>query len=135
MILIVSNGGFHLDGLADTFDALSVKSSGDHAADRERRLRVMKDSTTGAIGVIAIVMTMLLKFLFLNNLFSSSLFGTAALFIAVFDAGIFKVGDGTQHVSRDISPTGRAGKDVHRKHHLVLSLSLHPYNVGIFLLY
>jgi adenosylcobinamide-GDP ribazoletransferase len=73
VVLIVSNGGFHLDGLADTFDALSVKSGGDHAADREKKLRVMKDSTTGAIGVVAIVMTLLLKFLFLNNILSSSL--------------------------------------------------------------
>lgn len=73
LVLIVSNGGFHLDGLADTFDALSVKSGGDPAADRGKKLRVMKDSTTGAIGVTAIVMTMLLKFLFLNNVISSSL--------------------------------------------------------------
>jgi len=72
LALIVSNGGFHLDGLADTFDALSVKSGGDRAADREKKLRVMKDSTTGAIGVTAIVMALLLKFLFLNNVISSS---------------------------------------------------------------
>ncbi len=52
---------------------LSVKSGGDHAADRDKKLRVMKDSTTGAIGVTAIVMTLLLKFLFLNNMISSSL--------------------------------------------------------------
>ena len=73
LVLIVSNGGFHLDGLADTFDALAVKSCGDLAADRDKKLRVMKDSTTGAIGVIAIVMVLLLKFLFLNNVISSSL--------------------------------------------------------------
>jgi len=45
---IVSNGGFDLDGLADTADALSVKSSGNAAADIEKRLLVMKDSTIGA---------------------------------------------------------------------------------------
>lgn len=73
LTLIVSNGGFHLDGLADTFDALAVKSSGNPVADRDRKLAVMKDSATGAIGVIAVVMTILLKFLFLNNLLSSSL--------------------------------------------------------------
>lgn len=73
LTFIVINGGFHLDGLADTFDALAVKSSGDPAADRDRKLNIMKDSTTGAIGVIAIVMTILLKFLFLNNLLISSL--------------------------------------------------------------
>ncbi|MFH1014430.1 MAG: adenosylcobinamide-GDP ribazoletransferase, partial [Nitrospirota bacterium] len=28
LALVLSNGGFHLDGLADTFDAIAVKSSG-----------------------------------------------------------------------------------------------------------
>ncbi len=68
VLLIISNGGFHLDGLADTFDALAVKSSGDEATDREKRLSVMKDSSTGAIGVVAIVLIILLKFLFIKNL-------------------------------------------------------------------
>ena len=73
LTFIVISGGFHLDGLADTFDALAVKSSGDYTADRDKMLSIMKDSTTGAIGVVAIVMTILLKFLFLNNLLISSL--------------------------------------------------------------
>ncbi len=63
IVLVLTNGGFHLDGLADTFDALSVKSSGDKEKDREKRLYVMKDSATGAIGVVAIVLAVLLKFL------------------------------------------------------------------------
>ncbi|MGO9611915.1 MAG: adenosylcobinamide-GDP ribazoletransferase [Dissulfurispiraceae bacterium] len=65
--LIISNGGFHLDGLADTFDAIAVKSTGDQATDREKRLAVMKDSATGAIGVTAIVLTILMKVLLINN--------------------------------------------------------------------
>jgi adenosylcobinamide-GDP ribazoletransferase len=65
IVLVLTNGGFHLDGLADTFDALAVKSSGDKAKDREKRLAVMKDSATGAIGVVAIVLAVLLKFLLL----------------------------------------------------------------------
>ncbi len=81
LTLIVSNGGFHLDGLADTFDALAVKSSGDPKADRDRKLSIMKDSTTGAIGVIAIVMTILLKFLLINNLLSSSLPTSSYVFL------------------------------------------------------
>lgn len=72
LILTISNGGFHLDGLADTFDALSVKSGGDASADRQKRLSVMKDSTTGAIGATAIVFSILLKFLLLNNLLLNS---------------------------------------------------------------
>jgi adenosylcobinamide-GDP ribazoletransferase len=63
IVLVLTNGGFHLDGLADTFDALAVKSSGDEVRDKEKRLSVMKDSATGAIGVVAIVLVVLLKFL------------------------------------------------------------------------
>ena len=69
LVLTAANGGFHLDGLADTFDAIAVKSTGDRAMDRQKRLSVMKDSTTGAIGVVAIAMTVLLKYLFISALF------------------------------------------------------------------
>ncbi len=69
LVLAASNGGFHLDGLADTFDALAVKSSGDSASDVEKRLSVMKDANTGPIGVISIVFAILLKFLLLRGLF------------------------------------------------------------------
>lgn len=63
ILLTATNGGFHLDGLADTFDALSVKTSGDITKDRQKRLAVMKESTVGAIGVVAIVLIVLLKYL------------------------------------------------------------------------
>jgi adenosylcobinamide-GDP ribazoletransferase len=68
--LILSNGGFDLDGLADTLDALAVKSSGDPENDRTRRLIVMKDSTTGAMGVVALSVTILLKFVLMRRLLS-----------------------------------------------------------------
>lgn len=70
LVLIISNGGFDIDGLADTFDALAVKSSGDAIADREKRLSVMKDSMTGSIGTTAIVIILLLKVFLMNNLFT-----------------------------------------------------------------
>jgi adenosylcobinamide-GDP ribazoletransferase len=69
-LLIVSNGGFDLDGLADTADALAVKSSGNTEADRARRLSVMKDSASGAMGVIALIMTLLLKYVLMRRLLS-----------------------------------------------------------------
>lgn len=78
--LTVIMGGFHLDGLADTFDALAVKATGDRQADIARRLTVMKDSATGAIGVVAIVLVILLKYLFLADLFSQ---GSAVTSLAV----------------------------------------------------
>ncbi len=68
LILVLFNGGFHIDGLADTADALAVKSTGDVQRDKEKRLTVMKDSATGAAGVTAIVMSILLKYLFLSHL-------------------------------------------------------------------
>ncbi len=49
-------GGLHLDGLADTADAW-VGGFGD----RERTLAIMKDPNTGAMGVIAIVLCLMLK--------------------------------------------------------------------------
>lgn len=65
---VLITGGFHLDGLSDTFDALSVKSSGDKERDIEKRLRVMKDSTVGPMGVIAIVLFLLLKYLLMVDI-------------------------------------------------------------------
>jgi adenosylcobinamide-GDP ribazoletransferase len=68
--LVVSNGGFDLDGLADTADGMAVKSSGDPEEDRQKRLTVMKDSSTGAMGVTALIITLLLKFLLMQRLLS-----------------------------------------------------------------
>lgn len=74
LVLVLSNGGFHLDGLADTFDALAAKSSGDIRADREKRLSIMKGGTTGPIGVIAIMFALALKYLALKNISNLSYF-------------------------------------------------------------
>lgn len=62
------NGGFHLDGLADTFDALAVKSTGDNERDRQKRLAIMRAGSTGPIGVVAIVFALAFKYLLLKNL-------------------------------------------------------------------
>jgi adenosylcobinamide-GDP ribazoletransferase len=47
--------GFHLDGLADTFDGLGA------GGDRERVLTIMDDPRTGVFGVLAIVLVILFK--------------------------------------------------------------------------
>jgi adenosylcobinamide-GDP ribazoletransferase len=85
--LVVTNGGFHLDGLSDTFDALAIKPSGNGAAGIEKRLFVMKESSIGAIGVTAIVLVILLKVLLLGTLLKN--FGDATPFILVFLMPIF----------------------------------------------
>ena len=60
-IWVVLTGGLHLDGAIDTADGLAVP-------DRERRLEVMKDSVTGAFGVMAAVILLLLKTASLSEL-------------------------------------------------------------------
>ena len=47
--------GLHLDGVADLCDGLGG------SFDRERRLAIMKDSSTGAFGVIGLLVVLLLK--------------------------------------------------------------------------
>ncbi|OPX99008.1 MAG: Cobalamin synthase [Syntrophorhabdus sp. PtaB.Bin047] len=61
-VYLVSNGAFHQDGLSDTVDALSVKSTGDTERDREKRLAVMRDPTAGPVGVVAIMAALLFKY-------------------------------------------------------------------------
>lgn len=68
LVYVVSNGGFHLDGLADTFDAIAAKSGGNPDADRQKRLSLLKDPATGPAGVTAILFSLGLKYLSLNSL-------------------------------------------------------------------
>ncbi len=68
-------GGLHLDGLADTADAW-VGGFGD----RERTLTIMKDPNTGAMGVIAIVLCLALKWASIYSLLDLN-FNLALLFI------------------------------------------------------
>ena len=67
LMMIIINGGLHLDGLADTFDAIASRK------DREKKLAVMKESAVGPFGVAAIVFAILLKYLLLNAAFGMSL--------------------------------------------------------------
>jgi adenosylcobinamide-GDP ribazoletransferase len=60
-------GGIHLDGLADTFDAL-----GGHT--KERRLEIMKDPRIGSFGVVALVMALLLKCAALERICEAGMF-------------------------------------------------------------
>jgi adenosylcobinamide-GDP ribazoletransferase len=61
LVLVLSNGGFHLDGLSDTFDALASWKS------KEKMIAIMKESTAGPIGVVSIVLIILLKYLLFKN--------------------------------------------------------------------
>jgi len=62
LVLIVwiwLSGGLHLDGFADSVDGFS----GGH--NKEEILNIMKDSSTGAKGVVALISLLLLKFVLL----------------------------------------------------------------------
>lgn len=66
-VLIVSfwiylTGGLHLDGVIDTADGLAIQG------DQKRRLEVMKDSVTGAFGVMAAIIVVLIKTFALSEL-------------------------------------------------------------------
>jgi adenosylcobinamide-GDP ribazoletransferase len=61
-ITILLTGAFHEDGLADTFDGLGG------GATRERALEIMKDSRLGTFGMVALVLTLLIKIAALNAL-------------------------------------------------------------------
>lgn len=59
--LVIITGALHLDGMADTCDGI-----GGHKTAEERR-RVMRDSRTGAFGVVGIAVVLLIKYVALNN--------------------------------------------------------------------
>jgi len=73
IIVILTNGGFHLDGFADTVDGLAGGKTG------EERLTIMRDSRTGAIGVVALILLLLLQFILIKELPPSIRYG--ALFL------------------------------------------------------
>jgi len=60
LLLVVLNsavtGGLHLDGLSDVCDGLAARGS------RERFLAVMKDSRIGAVGAVALMLGLALKY-------------------------------------------------------------------------
>lgn len=62
VVSIIITGGMHLDGFADTLDGLFC------FGDREKKLTVMKDSRTGAYGVIGLICVILIKYLLISSL-------------------------------------------------------------------
>jgi adenosylcobinamide-GDP ribazoletransferase len=73
IVLMAFSGCLHLDGLSDTADGVLSSRS------RERMLEIMRDSHTGAMGVIAIVCVVLVKFAALASIPSGLLWRAALL--------------------------------------------------------
>ncbi|OGR83897.1 MAG: cobalamin 5'-phosphate synthase [Elusimicrobia bacterium RIFCSPHIGHO2_01_FULL_64_10] len=84
--LVVLTGGLHLDGLADTADGLFSFRG------KESILEIMRDSRTGAMGVIAVSCLLIIKFALIFSLPEGArrpafllmpLFGRAALVLMI----------------------------------------------------
>ena len=72
-VLIISSGGFDLDGLADTADALAVKTgpSKNPEAARQKRLGIMREGSIGAAGAVSVCLSVLLKYLLISHLLAA----------------------------------------------------------------
>lgn len=79
LFLNLMTGGFHLDGLSDTVDALSIKSSGDETADRGKRLDIMKDSSSGPAGTSALAFDIIMKYATLSYILETTRFHTGTM--------------------------------------------------------
>ncbi|MDR1036944.1 MAG: adenosylcobinamide-GDP ribazoletransferase [Deltaproteobacteria bacterium] len=74
---VIFTRGFHLDGLADTMDALLSHRS------REDKLRIMKDPHQGTFGVLAILLDIMLKTALLTALFRTGIVPLALILFPV----------------------------------------------------
>jgi adenosylcobinamide-GDP ribazoletransferase len=76
-VLALVTGALHLDGLADVFDGFGARGG------RERFIAVMKDSSTGAIGVVALVLGLGLKYQAILHLPAGAQYSGIIIFPAV----------------------------------------------------
>ena len=74
VVIVAITGGLHLDGFIDTIDGIAAGH-----ADAARRKSVMKDASVGAIGVVAVIVLLLVKFASLNSLPHSWMMATLVL--------------------------------------------------------
>jgi len=66
VVWVAMTGALHLDGLADSADAWIGGLD-----DRQKTLAIMKDPCSGPIGVVALILTLLLKFVALKSILLS----------------------------------------------------------------
>ena len=72
-VLVLATGALHEDGLADSADGLWG------GGDPERRLKIMKDSRIGSYGVIALILSLGLRWFALAELIAAGLWHAAAI--------------------------------------------------------
>lgn len=74
LILALTNGGLHLDGLADTIDGLAGGKT------PEERLRIMRDSAIGSVGAVFLGLVLLIQYSCLIELTGPVRFAAILLF-------------------------------------------------------
>ena len=84
---IILTGAFHLDGLADSCDALFS------ARKKERMLEIMKDSRIGTNGVVAVIFDVALKVSLLNSMDYRFIFPAIVLMPAVGETAVALLAD------------------------------------------
>jgi adenosylcobinamide-GDP ribazoletransferase len=106
-ILIILTGALHEDGLADTADGLWGGWT------VERRLDIMKDSRIGSYGVLALIVSVLLRWAALVSLINSALFLPAMMAAAMLSrSGMIAVMSGLSNARKGglSANTGRPSK-------------------------
>ena len=92
----LATGALHEDGLADTFDGLGG------GVDRSQKLAIMRDSRSGAFGVLALVFSVALRAAAVSALASGGVLLVLAAFVAAH-----AVGRGGLAAVMAVSPTAR----------------------------
>ena len=115
--LAVITGGLHLDGIADTADGL-IGGRGD----KEKTLAIMKDSRTGAMGVIAIALLLLVKFMALDSIPSVLRPGALLLAPALSRWGQVLVAYGSRPARSENSLAGSFITHIKPAHFIVASI-------------
>lgn len=93
------SGFLHLDGLADSCDGLMSARS------KERSLEIMKDSNTGAMGVVGLLLVLLIKYASLSSIEADAL-PLACLLIPVAGRCALLFVMATQRYAREEGSTG-----------------------------
>ena len=101
VLLMVLTGGFHLDGLGDTADGLFSHRP------KERALEIMKDSRSGAMGVLAMIAILAMKWAGLASMVEPG-WSRALLLIA-----IPALARGSQIIGIGLLPYGRKEGTAH----------------------
>lgn len=116
-VLVWITGGIHLDGFADSWDAISSYG------DREKRLAILKDPHIGAFGVIHLIVYIALLVGIFSQLYQYEV--KACMFIAVFAlsrgvAGL--IGEGGKSAKADGLKTTFAPTENEKRNTLPMAL-------------